>query len=811
MLHTLRQDIRYALRGLRRAPAFTTIAILTLGLGIGANTAIFSVVDATLLRPLPFAEPDRLAWLEHYYPSLDLHAGVSAPGFRRYAEETRLFASAAATTNWNPGITGDGEPERVVAQRATGQFFTVFGVPAALGRTFRPDEAEGDAAKVVVLSEPFWRRRFGSDSAIVGRTITLDGVGYEVVGVMPASFSGAFMTRERDLWTPLAFTPAELDRNRWTNEYLSFYARLAPDASLPRAQQAFHDLARQLRTDNPDNFAPDWDLQVIGLHARATQDVRRALYVLLGAVAFVLLIACANVANLQLARTQARMRDVAVRIALGASARRLTRQLLTESVLVALGGGALGLLLAIWGVPALLALGARNIPPAQEIGVDRSVLVFTLAVSLGTGLLFGLLPALQVTRTDLHGLLKEGGRTAGGGTNLLIRRGLVVGTVAIAMTLLLGAGLLVRSFTRLLGVDPGFRPENLLTFTLALPPATYTNDTLRVAAWERIEDAVEQVPGVRSVGATSVLPFGGNWSTSSFSVEGFEVPEGQNTPWGDYRLTTPSFIPTLGIELVKGRLFTDQDRQGSRPVAIVDEVAANRFWTGREVIGGRITYGDPADAGATWIEVVGVVKHTMHEGLDGGMRPQIYIPVAQRTFGFMAFVVRTAGEPLASLNAVRAAVRTVDAALPVARVNTMDDLIDASAGPRRFAMALIGGFSLLALVLASIGLYGVTSFVVTQRTRELGVRAALGARAQDLLTLVLGQGMRLALLGIAVGLVASWAVTRVMQSMLFNTSAQDPTTFVTVPLLLAAIALMASWLPARRAARLDPVEALREE
>jgi putative ABC transport system permease protein len=826
MLDTLVQDLRHATRGLRRSPGFTAVAVLTLGLGIGANTAIFSVVNAVLLRPLPYQEPARLVTVQHHYPSLDLDAPVSVPGFLDYRAQERVFAHAAVETGWAPNLTGTGEPERLPAARVTGEFFTTYGVVPLLGRTLHPDDAEpGHDQHVVVLSNGFWVRHFGAERGVVGRTMLLNGESYQIVGVMPASFRD-FFNRRVELWAPIVFRPDQLGINNYTNEFLNFTGRLRPGVTVVQARADMHAFAGRLKADHPDRFSPNWDLKVTSLAELASGPVRTALFVLLGAVAFVLLIACANVANLQLARLTGRARDIAVRVALGASPRRLMRHLLTESVLLALLGGGLGLLLAVWGVPALLKLNTRTLPPATDVGIDASVLVFTLGVSVLTGFVFGLLPALQVARTDLHELLKEGGRGAAGGRGALaLRRGLVVATVALALTLLAGAGLLIRSFSNLLAVDPGFPAERLLTFNVSLPAARYPNDTVRVAALERLADAVAAAPGVLAAGGTSVMPFGGNWSTGSFSVEGYHTPPNTPGPWGDIRVVTPGFLPALGARLLRGRQFTAQDGASSPRVAIVDEEMVSRYWKNQDPIGKRITFDDldrprPEPAGAAgvnagihWIEVVGVVRHTMHEGLDGQRRIQLYLPVPQNAISFMAMAVRTRGEPLSALGAVRAAVRSVDPDLPLASVNAMDALIETSTGPRRFTMLLLGVFAGLALLLASIGLYGVMSYTVTQRTQEIGVRVALGAGTREVLRLVLGQGMRLALVGVAIGFAAALGVTRLMKAMLFPPGANptDLLTFASMSALLVLVAILASWLPARRAAGVHPITALRNE
>jgi len=540
--------------------------------------------------------------------------------------------------------------------------------------------------------------------------------------------------------------------------------------------------------------------------------LRGALLVLLGAVGFVLLIACANVANLQLARTAGRTREIAVRIALGASPRRLVRQLLTESVLLSLAGGAVGLLLAVWGVPALLALTPRTLPSSAAVRTDPLVLLFAFAASVATGLLFGAMPALQVARSDVHETLKEGGRgSVGDRGSLALRRGLVVSTVALALTLLAGAGLLIRSFSRLVAMDPGFQPDHLLTFNVSLPQAKYPNDTTRIAVLERLLGAIGAVPGVVSAGGTSNIPFGGNWSTAGFNVEGYQPPPNTPMPWGDMRVVTPGYLPTIRAPLKAGRQFTDADRAGSQKVCIVDEDVVRRYWPNTDPIGKRITFNNLTDTNITWITVVGEVAHTLHTGLDDQHRVQVYFPLAQVGQSGLGVVVRTTGEPMAAVGAVRSAVRAVDPDLPLAGVNTMDELIAQTTGPRRFSLFLLGGFAALAVVLASIGLYGVMSYMVTQRSRELGVRLALGAGTLDVLGLVLRQGLALALGGVAIGLVAALALTRVMQGMLFHVGASDPVTFVAVPLLLVVVAAFASWLPARRATRVDPIEALRAE
>ncbi len=807
------QDFRYAARRLRQSPGFTATAVLTLGLGIGANTAIFSVINTVLLRPLAYREPDGLVTVEHHYPSLnDLHASVSVPGFLAYSDRGKIFEHAAVENGWQPTLTGQGDPTRVVGSQVTGEFFAVFGVAPALGRAIQAEDATPGHGRVVVLSQGMWQRVFGADRSMLGHRVLLDGEQYEIIGVMPAGFID-FWNRRAEFWVPLVFTPAQAAPNRWTNEYLAFTGRLRAGES---AEQAAADLAAygvQLRTDNPDRFSPDWGLLTTTLNEKSRGPLRQALYLMLGAVGLVLLIACANVANLQLARGAARAREIAVRVALGASPGALIRQLLTESVLLALAGGILGLVLAMWGVPALLGLnGGRGLPDGSDVRLDATVLGFALAVSLLTGIAFGLAPASRLARGNLHETLKEGGRGASADRGgLALRRSLVVATVALALMLLAGSGLLMRSFGRLVGVDPGFRSGHLLTFTVALPQAKYPTDTVQIAALERVTQALKEVPGVRGAGGTSVMPFGGSWSTASFSVEGFQPASNAPGPWGDMRTVTPDFLPTLGVELMRGRQFTDDDRAGGRQVVIVDEEMASRYWPGQDPVGKRITFNNLSDSSVAWIDVIGEVRHTMHEGLDAQPRVQLYFPLQQNGLPFLAYAVRSTGDPAALVPQLKQALAAVDADLPMSNVSTMDDLIEGTTGPRRFAMLLLASFSVLAAALAAIGLYGVMSYTVTQRTRELGLRLALGAGPREVLGLVLRQGIRLAVVGLGIGLVAALAASRILRSMLFGVSATDPLTFVTIPLLLLAITALACWVPARRATRTDPMIALRAE
>jgi len=806
-------DLRYALRQLTKSPAFTTVAVVTLALGIGANTAIFSVIDAVLLRPLPYADPGRLVTIDHFYPSLNnLKAGVSVPGFRDYGGQAQLFSASAVETGWVPSLTGRGEPARVFGGQVSGRHFEVLGVAPALGRVLRPDEAAAGHDKVVVLSNGFWQRIFGGRDDAIGQRLVLDGESYEVVGVMPPSFRDEW-SRQAEFWAPLALPDSLYADSRRTNEYLVFTARLKPGVTTNQAQADLHALASRLKKDYPNNYSPDWDLLLATVADRTSGPLRSSLLLLLGAVGFVLLIACANVANLQLARAAARSREIAVRLALGASSRDLLRLLLTESVVLSLVGGAVGLLLALWGVPALVAINSNGLPPGSEIGLDARVLGYTLLLSALTGVLFGLAPALQLARTNLQSTLKEGGRgSAGDRGGQRLRRGLVIGTVSLALTLLAGAGLLIRSFAALSQVNPGFRPDHLLTLNVSLPSARYPNDTATLAFYDRLIPAVSAVPGVAAVGGTSVMPFSNNWSTGSFSVEGYTAPKGAPGPWGDIRLVTPGFQTALGMPLLKGRFLNARDIASAPKVAVVDQELADRYWKDQDPIGKRITFNDPAhDSIVDWIQVVGVVGHTMHEGLDAPRRVQVYLPETQLTFSTLNLAIRTTGDPMAAAGAVRAAINGLDPDLPVTNVRTMDQLIEASTGQRRFAMLLLGLFSGIALLLASVGLYGVMSYTVTQRAPELGVRMALGAGARDVLRLVLGQGMRLALLGVGIGLLAALAVTRLLRSMLFGVSATDPLTYLGISLLLLGVTLVACWLPAHRATRVDPVVVLRAD
>jgi len=808
------RDIKYSFRRLLKSPGFTAVVVLTLGLGIGANTAIFSVVNTVLLQPLRFREPDRLVTIFHFYRSEalnNLEAPVSAPGFRDYRDKTKSFEAVAVETGWAANLTGTGDPERVPASRVSGDYFRVVGVAPQLGRAFGRDEDEPGKNKVVVLSDGFWKRIYGADRGVIGKTVQLNAQSYTILGVMPEGFR-AFFNSRADIWTPLALDPSRFDPSNYTNESLNLTARLKPGVSATQADAEMRAFAEQVRRLYPQAVGTAWTLKVRTLDELATGSIRPALLVLLGAVGFVLLIACANVANLLLARVTSRQKEVAIRTALGADRWSLVRQLLTESVMLALAGGLLGLGIAYWSVKTLVSI-VPNIPRSTDLGIDGAVMAFTLGLSVFTGLLFGVVPALQTSRTNLHNTLKEGGRSGSADVSgRMMRRVLVVGEVALALTLLIGAGLLIKSVAKLQGVTPGFDPDRLLTFDLSLPNAKYTNDTLRQQFFEAMIERVRHVPGVVAVGGTTTMPFGGSWSTGSFEVEGYQRGPNQPGPWGDIRYVTADFFRTMRIPVIQGRAFDSQDQPNGQIVAIIDEEFVHKYYRGQNPIGKRVTFGAPPGKQPDYINIVGVVAHTMHEALDAKPRIQLYLPYSQRpSFQNMSVAVRTSGDPLLMARSVRDAIHTVDKDMPLSNVKSMDDLLEGSLGQRRLSMILLGAFSAIALLLASIGIYGVLAYSVTQRSRELGIRMALGAARARVLRLVIGQGMALALVGIAIGLVGALALTRLLGTQLYSIRPTDPVTFVGVSLLLAAIAFVATLVPALRATRVDPVVALREE
>ena len=814
----MKNDIRYAARRLRRSPGFTIVVLLTLALGIGANSAIFGVVNTVLLRPFPYREPERLVTIDHFYPSLNnLEAGASAPGYRDLRDKGRIFDGVFAETGWGPALTGMGDARRLNGARVTGQFFTTLGVVPVLGRALREDEDAPGNNRVVVISHGLWQREFGADRSVIGRKIDLNNEAYEIVGVMPPDFED-FFSRRAEVWTPLALPATAFVDNNRTNEYLALIARLKPGISVDQARRDMTAFAEQLKTDYPSNYGRTWTLKTATLIDKKAGAIRPALLILLGAVGFVLLIACANVANLMLARAAARMKEIAIRSALGATRGLLVKQLLIESLMLSVAGGALGLLLAWLGMKAVVSMAPANVPRVNLLSIDGSVVFFTLLISLVTGVLFGLVPALRASRPNLQDTLKEGGRTGSGDrSGQALRNGLVVAEMALSLTLLTGAGLLIASFSRLAEVDPGFVSDRLLTFNLSLPRAKYQSDTLRLAYWQQVLPAIEAVPGVQGAAATSTLPFGGSWSTGSFRVEGYQQAEGQPGPWGDLRLVSNSFHSGMRIKLLKGRLFDERDNGTAPLVVIADEEAVRRFWPNTDPIGKRITFGNPQqDSTVTWMTVVGIVAHTKHEGLDAENRLQIYFPLGQVVpLGFggnsMDLAVRTAGDPRTSLGAIRSAIQRVDPDVPIAGIATMEENIAQSMGQRRFSMMLLVLFAGLALTLASIGIYGVMSFAVTQRSHELGVRMTLGATRRDVLGLVMRNGMVLVAIGAGIGAVGSFALRRVIQSQLFGVSASDPLTWIAVMTTLLAIAALATLIPAMRATRVDPVAAMREE
>jgi putative ABC transport system permease protein len=799
------KDLRYALRALRKSPGFALTAMLSIALGIGANTAIFSVVHGVLLRPLPFDRPESLVTVGHVYNQINLRTGVSGAGFRFYQQESRVFTRAAAFTGWAANLSLDGKPERLQGQRATADYFSTLGIQPILGRGFLAEEEEVGNDRVVVLSEGLWARAFGRDPDILTRDLLVNGEAHRVVGVVSNGFE--FGTEPVAIWKPLAFTPQQVDPSCWGCEFLRMVARLRDGTTLAGAQAELDRLAALVRA-RPETFRDsEWGLYTRSSREALAGDIRPALLVLMGAVGLVLLIACANLANLLLARATARQREIAIRTALGAGRWRLARQMLTESVVLALLGGIAGLGLAVLAVRAFVAANPINLSLVEAVGVDGPVLVFTLALTVVFGVLFGLAPALQAGRPALESVLKEGGRTArrtGG-----LRSTLVISQVALALVLLVGAGLLLRSFSRWTTVDPGFDADQVLTVRMAFAPARYDTPAKRALFVDALFRDLRALPGVVSAGGNVALPMSGDNWTRSFNVEGYQPPPNANGPWGDFRIVTPSYFQTLGIAIKRGREFDASDVAGGRQVAVVDEVLADKYWPGQDPIGKRVGFGNAENP--RWMEIIGVVAHTMQNNPREDEHTQLYVPYAQLAEGQMGLVLRTRGEPVDLVPQVRQAVLALDPEQPIFDVQTMRDRISSAAAEPRFLSVLLALFALVAAVIAAIGIYGVMSYLVVQQTREFGIRLALGAEPSHVRAYVLRRGLVLSGFGVLAGLGAALALSRAVSGLLFRTSPFDPLVLSTVVAALVGVALLAAWLPARRATRVDPIVALRAE
>jgi putative ABC transport system permease protein len=793
-MDTLLQDLRFGLRLLLRQPAFTLIVVLTLALGIGANTAIFSVVNGVLLRPLPYPAPERLVAVWGFHPEIGQES-ASLPDFRDWREGATSFESLAAYAPTFFNLTGDGEPERVSALRVTANFFQTLGVSPVRGRAFEQGEDLRGSNTVAVVSHGFWKRRLGANPAVLGQTLTLNGVPHTLVGIAPEDFR---FHAEAEVWAPLE-TNSEAGRR---SDFLRVIGRLAPGATLESAQTELRAVASRLSQQYPDTNAR-WTVELVALREQLVGDSRPALLVFMGAVALVLLIACANVANLLLARAARRQREVAVRAALGASRWRLIRQMLTESMLMALLGGVLGLVLATWGIDVLRASRLSLVPSYVELGIDGWVLSFTLGLSLLTGVLFGLAPALRLPGGNLDSTLRAGARGMTGVTGL--RQLLVLAEVAVALVLLVGAALLLRSFDQLQRVEAGFESEGVLTLRLQLPQVKYPEDPGVVNFYQQLSERVEAMPGVRAAGLTTTVPLAAGAPVNSFSIEG-RTPEPNAIEDAEIFTVSPGYFAALSIPLRSGRLFGSQDGPAAQRVALINEAMARRYFPGRDPLGARISLNDQ-----DWFTVVGVVGNVRNKTLQQEPPAQLYLPLAQQARRAMFLAVRTTGEPLSLVGNVRREVSALDPDLPLADVATMEQRLGNAVAKPRVNVLLLGGFAAVALLLAGIGIYGVISQMVAQRTREIGIRMALGARPGDVLRLMIFQGMTPALVGIVLGLTAAWASSRLLASLLYGVSATDPVSFLVVPLFLAGVAFLAAWLPARRATRVDPTEALRQE
>jgi putative ABC transport system permease protein len=799
------KDIHYALRLLLKRPGFTFVAVITLALGIGANTAIFSVVNAVLLAPLPYEEAERLVvvW-ERQVITNENQQPVSLPIFEDWKEQNQVFEQLAVIRLATYNLTQAGETERVTGARVSSNFYSLLRIKPILGRAFLEAEGKPGAEPVALISHGLWQRRYGSDPQLVGKTLQVDGIPYTIIGVLPPGVS--YPSADTDLVTPFIPLPREIQR---ANHFVRVIGRLRPGVSLDEARAEMDTIAARLEQQYPAT-STGWRVQLVPLHEQLVGNIRAALLVLLGAVGCVLLIACANVANLLLAKAAGRRMELAVRTALGASRWQLVRQLLTESMLLSLFGGLLGLLVAVWGVPVLTRLSSGSIPRVEEISISYRVLGFTVLTSLLTGLIFGIVPAWQSSTSKLTDSLKEGRRGSGGG--LLHKRVLnvlVVTEVALALVLLVGAGLMIRSFISVRRVSPGYDPRGVLTAGIGLSPIKYGDLQQQAAFYQNLLARLETLPGVASVAGISRLPVVAVVSSSDFTIQGRPVASGHE-PVADFRLVSPRYFQTMGIPFSSGRDFTLRDTKDTPDAVIINKVMAERFWPDQDPLGKYIQLSAET---TRWREIVGVVGNEKLSGLDAETGPAIYVPLTQNSFPnamrSLFLVVRAQGEPASIASSIQKELRSIDQEQSLFQVRPLEEVISNSLSQRRFNSTLMVIFAALAGLLAAVGIYGVIAYSVTQRTHEIGVRLALGAQPFDVMKMVLGQGVKLSLVGIALGLITAFALTRVLSSLLYGVSATDPLTFLGIPLLLTAVALLASYLPARRATKVDPMIALR--
>lgn len=816
----LSQDLRYGFRVMRKSPGFVLIAVLALALGTGANAAIFSLVNALLLRPISYENPDRLTMV--WEKSVKRGFGqipTSLPNFTDLRTDNKSFEDLGAFTDSSFNLTGAAEPEKVTGVRVTASLLSLLGRQPLKGRLFLAGEDQPQASHVLILSHHLWQRSFGSNANLVGQTVALNGESYTVVGIMPPDFkfpptfsatvaSSQFTMPRADLWVPLTTDAVPLVRE---GRSLYMIGQLKPGVTATAAQAELNVIASRLQKEYPAADA-DMEVDVIPLREQVTGDIRPALLVLFGAVGCVLLIACANVANLLLAKASGRQKEVAVRIALGATRLRIIQQLLTESMLLSLAGGLLGSIIGILAVRQLIAFTPSSVPMPDHIGIDAPVLLFTLLLSVFTSFIFGLVPALQASKSDLNETLKEGGRgNSGGARQNRVRSLLVIAEVALALVLLIGAGLMIKSFVRLQNVNPGFNPENLITLELQLPQNKYGEKDRQAAFQQQVVQRLAEIPGVQAAGAVNYLPFSGTELNNSVTIEGKPpVANASERPRAFFRNISPNYFQAMGIPVRQGRPFADSDNKDAPAVVIINEAAARRFFPNEDPLGKRFKQGR-AESKNPWVTVVGIVGGVSHTAIGVASQPEVYLPFQQNPDAAITLVARTKSDPRSLAATVRREVSALDKDLPVSNIKFMDEIVASTISQPRVYALLLGIFAGLALILAAIGIYGVISYSVTQRTHEIGIRMALGAQARDVLALIVKQGMALALVGIFLGLIVSLALTRVLASQLYGVSSTDPVTYTAISLLLMVVALIACYIPALRATKVDPMIAVRYE